>query len=155
MIAFAVATELQQRGENVDRLILWITPAPGYARGNIFGIPASQRMIRQLRSLSRHLGMADLNLRTLREVVRHEYLEYRIFRAMDSFQPAQPFRGRIVLARTAQSRGSWDTDPHLGWAQLASEGVETHTLPGNHDTWLIEHADVFGDLLDHCLSAPG
>lgn len=154
MIGFAVAAELQRRGEEVAQLILWITPAPGYSRGRAFGLPAYRRMSQQLKALYRHLSIADLNTRTLREVIQHEYIEYRIFRAMDQFQPTRPFQGQIVLARTAESRGSWDTDRTLGWGGFASGGVQVHDLPGNHDTWLVDHAEVFGDLLDACLRQP-
>ena len=118
-------------------------------------MPVLKRMAQQLRSLCRHLDPGDLNPRTLRDVIRHEYIEYCIFRAMDRFVPARPFQGQIILARTAENRGEWDTDRNLGWGDLACGGVQVQDLPGNHDTWLVEYAEAFGDLLDACLAVPG
>lgn len=151
LLAFALATELQRRGEEVKTLILWITPAPGYGNGAVFGRSAIYRVINQLRALLGHAQLADLNLRTLSELVKHEYLEYRIFRAMDTYQTNATFSGEIVLARCVENRKAWDTDLALGWGERATSGARVHKLSGNHDTWLIDHTEAFGDFLNSCL----
>jgi surfactin synthase thioesterase subunit len=151
LLAFALATELQRRGEEVKTLILWITPAPGYGNGAVFGRSAIYRVINHLRALLGHAQIADLNLRTLSELLKHEYLEYRIFRAMDTYQTNAIFSGEIVLARCVENRKAWDTDLALGWGERATSGARVHKLSGNHDTWLVDHTEAFGDFLNSCL----
>jgi surfactin synthase thioesterase subunit/acyl carrier protein len=152
LAAFAVASELQRRGEEVVKLILWITPAPHYGNGAVFGKMAIFRVIDQMKTLARHLQVADINLRTLLEIVKHEYIEFCIFRAMDKFSPTQKFDGEIIVARTVENRKSWDTDLAMGWGELATGGSKVHKLPGNHDNWLVDYSGEFGDFLDSCLS---
>ncbi|MEN8109169.1 MAG: amino acid adenylation domain-containing protein, partial [Pseudomonadota bacterium] len=100
-VALEVARTLQQRGEEVAQLVLWITPAPGFRRGVMFGKPALTRVLHQLRYQMVPELIADLTLRTLREAIRHARIEYRIFRAMDLYMPAGRFEGPIDLVRTA------------------------------------------------------
>jgi hypothetical protein len=95
--------------------------------------------------------MSDINLHTLREISRHEYIEYSIFQAMDKYLPSTSFQGDLILARTGESMGEWDTDKELGWGGYISSGIEIRNLPGNHDTWLVEHAQEFGEVLNSCL----
>jgi amino acid adenylation domain-containing protein len=151
LIGFAIATELQRRGEEVAQLILWITSAPGYKQPNRFGLPALARVVQQLKAFYRSLSMSDINLHTLREISRHEYIEYSIFHAMDKYLPSASFQGSLILARTGESMGEWDTDKELGWGKYISSSIEIRNLAGNHDTWLAEHAQQFGKVLNSCL----
>jgi amino acid adenylation domain-containing protein len=148
LIAFAIATELQRRGEKVEKLILWITPAPGYGNGAVFGKSAFFRVVDQMKTLLRNIQMADVSLKTLRRIVKHEYIELRIFRSMDSYLPDSKFNGKILFARTVENRKPWDTDLAMGWGNLATDGCRVHQLRGNHATWLVKHADEFGAFLD-------
>ncbi len=138
LIGFALANELQRRGEKVAQLILWITAAPGYLQEGFFSQSALVRVVRQLKAFYRNLAMNDINLHTLREISRHEHIEYTIFRAMDKYQPAGSYTGDLILARTGESMGDWDTDLKLGWGNYISGGIEIHNLQGNHDTWLVD-----------------
>jgi hypothetical protein len=104
-----------------------------------------------MKTLALHLQVADINLRTLLEIVKHEYIEFCIFRAMDKFSPTQKFDGEIIVARTVENRKSWDTDLAMGWGELATGGSKVHKLPGNHDNWLADYAGQLGDFLDSCL----
>ena len=50
-----------------------------------------------------------------------------------------PFEGKVTLFRAALSLGSdLATDPTMGWSRLALNGVEVHTVPGNHVAVLSE-----------------
>ena len=148
---YAIARELQRRGHEVARLILWITPAPGYGQGAVFGKRPARRFFKHLRSLINRLRLAHLNWPTLKEILRHETIEYNLFKAMDQYDGSQRFAGEIVLVRTGERRGPWDNDRALGWGGFTTGGVQVHDVPGDHDSWLVDHADGFGDLLDACL----
>ena len=151
LVAFEVARMLQQRGEEVAQLALWITPAPGFQRGAVFGKSAFTRVLHLLRYQMAPELIADLNLRTLREAIRHARIEYRIFRAMDRYKPACRFEGSINLVRTAEHGFGMNADRTLGWGEHASGGVQVHVVPGNHDTWLLQFASEFGDVLEKIL----
>ena len=58
------------------------------------------------------------------------------------------FDGDILLARTVENRKPWDHDLAMGWGALSNGEVRVHELKGNHDTWLTDYTDEFGDLLD-------
>lgn len=150
-VAFEVARVLQQRGEEVAQLVLWITPAPGFRRGVVFGKSAITRVLQQLKYQMGPELIADLNLRTLREASRHARIEYRIFRAMDRYKPAGRFEGPISLVRTVEHCFGANADRALGWGEHASGGVQVRDVPGNHDTWLLQFASEFGSVLEEIL----
>ena len=150
-VAFEVARQLQQRGEEVKQLVLWITPGPGFRRGVVFGKSAIKRVLHQLKYQLATEIIAELNLRTLREAIRHSRIEYRIFRAMDIYRPAGRFEGPVSFLRTAEHNFGGDTDRALGWGEHATGDVEVRDIPGNHDTWLVRHAREFGDTLEKIL----
>ena len=150
-VAFEVAKALQQRGEEVAQLVLWITPAPNFRRGVVFGKSAFTRVLHQLKYQMAPELIADLNLRTLREAIRHARIEYRIFRAMDLYKPADRFDGPINLVRAAEHRFGANADRALGWSEHATGGVQVQDVPGNHDTWLLQFANEFGNILENIL----
>ena len=150
-VAFEVARILQQRGAEVAQLVLWITPAPGFRRGVVFGKSAIMRVLLQLKYQMAPELIADLNLRTLREATRHARIEYRIFRAMDRYKPAGRFEGPINLVRAAEHRFGANADRALGWGEHVSGDVQVQDVPGNHDTWLVQFASEFGDALEKIL----
>jgi hypothetical protein len=117
----------------------------------VFGKSAITRVLHQLKYQMGPELIADLNLRTLREASRHARIEYRIFRAMDQYKPAGRFEGPIYLIRTAEHRFGANVDRTLGWGEHASGGVQVRDVPGNHDTWLLQYASEFGDILEKIL----
>jgi surfactin synthase thioesterase subunit len=150
-VAFEVARALQQRGAEVAQLVLWITPAPGFRRGVVFGKSAIVRVLQQLKYQLAPELIADLNLRTLHEATRHARIEYCIFRAMDRYKPAGRFEGPINLVRTAEHRFGAHVDRALGWGEHVSGDVQVQDVPGNHDTWLLQFASEFGKTLEQIL----
>ena len=44
----------------------------------------------------------------------------------------QPFQGRVILLRARAHRGQGVLDRAMGWNALATEGVTTHRIPGDH-----------------------
>ncbi len=72
-------------------------------------------------------------------------------RAMQNYKP-QPYRGRITLFLVSQPRIRSFPDPRMGWAELASDGVELHVIPGDHHAMLKEPTvRILAAKLDACL----
>jgi amino acid adenylation domain-containing protein len=65
----------------------------------------------------------------------------------------RPFAGRICLFRaTERPAGAGETDPELGWSDLARGGIEIYNVPGRHSRLLLRPAvQVVADRLRTCL----
>jgi len=44
----------------------------------------------------------------------------------------RPYSGRVTLFRAAKHDSQYGSDPKLGWAEVAKEGVDVHEVPGDH-----------------------
>ena len=132
--------------------ILWITPLPGCA-GGFFGKPASVRVARMFRHQLAPALLADPGPSTLRSVWQHAAIEFRIFRAVDRYRPRRDFRGTIDFLRTERHRYPEASDATRGWGSVATGGATVRQVPGDHDTWLTQHAARFGEVLDELLAA--
>jgi thioesterase domain-containing protein/acyl carrier protein len=64
----------------------------------------------------------------------------------------QPYRGRATLFRASEEAAADSQDLTLGWEELATEGVDLHWVPGNHQTMVAEpHVQVLAKQLRACL----
>ncbi|MEO6337639.1 MAG: amino acid adenylation domain-containing protein [Verrucomicrobiota bacterium] len=64
----------------------------------------------------------------------------------------RPYPQKVVLFNAREQDPAQVVDPLYGWPGLASE-IEVHTIPGNHDTILMEpHAGVLAHELAACLA---
>jgi FkbH-like protein len=85
--------------------------------------------------------------------------EYHNLRAAEAYRISRPasFSGdiRVVLASESIFDGvSPDLDPRLGWAKLATGGVQIFRVPGNHLSMLQEpHVNALADALQQILTA--
>jgi thioesterase domain-containing protein len=64
----------------------------------------------------------------------------------------KPYPGRVVLLRTKSLGRSYPTDLTAGWGKLVPQ-IEVHELPGEHLTFLTEHAGVVAEHIGTCLRA--
>jgi thioesterase domain-containing protein len=122
LVAFEMARQLAEAGEQVPVVVLIEAPAPDgsgeaddgghYLRVNNFGGPTVMRA---------HDRMSDAELRYVR--------------AMDRYA-GRPYDGHVcvVKATDRRARGSGD----MGWSRLVSS-VEVHEVPGDHSTLLTTH----------------
>jgi aspartate racemase len=64
----------------------------------------------------------------------------------------RPYAGRPILF-VARDRGvEEDADPQFGWGGLASDGMEIHEVPGDHNTMFGEpHVQIMAQRLQACL----
>ena len=176
LIAFEMARQLRQDGQEVSPLLLLDThlPDPGLAPERMsprqllaalalqLGIEPEKLAAEQERlgdgdaagqlqpllARTHEIGAvpADFRLEDLRRI-------YGVFlanlRAAAAYRP-QPFDGRILLFRARDG-----ADPHL-WRPLVAGGLEVVDVPGDHYSMLREpHLDTLASRLQERLMEPG
>ena len=68
------------------------------------------------------------------------------------FYRARPYPKKIILFNAEEQDPAMVIDPLYGWPSLAAK-IEVHTVPGNHDTILMEpHAKVLAQKFAACLA---
>jgi len=153
LVAFEVAKQLQAMGEQVARLVIWLVAAP-----QLFSKPSKLRVLRGvaqhfLNWISRQDDKRP-RWRDLMLVLRHEYIEFCIFNAIESYRPVTRFQGSAFLARHYLPGYPEYEEESLGWKHLVSSDVTVHALPGKHESWLEVYSEEFGRLLDRILLEP-
>jgi thioesterase domain-containing protein len=179
VVAFEMAQQLQRRGENVARLVVFDSQALGHAAvpewveqalmmltltdnlEKIFGKKLKIPM-EQLRSLAfgEQVGYV-LNLAREAEMPSpdeapqiRQLLE--LFRtnqqASRRYQP-QPYSGSLTLFTAAERIVPGSRDPSLGWANLVGGNLDIHQVSGTHFTMLQEpYVEVLAKQLKTCLN---
>jgi amino acid adenylation domain-containing protein len=153
-VAFEIALQLQKMGKDVECLVLWIPPPLRPAGGRALSRSVPARMMRQFRHLFSKGSLMKMDWRGMSVLMKHEYLEYQIFGALDSYTPKSKYDGRISLIRTEVSPAiSYDINQE--WRDLSTLGAELHVVPGNHDNWLDDHMKEFSDVVSSSLLGGG
>ena len=146
-VAFELALQLQKQGEEVACLVMWIPPAMREASGFVLQRTAPFRFYKQLRQFVSAGSYRNLKPGTAALMLNHEYLDYKIFRAIDGYRPSDRFKGRITIIRTEASPPS-SRDLNKQWFEFTTEDGDVHVLPGHHGNWLEEHIDNFVEVLE-------
>ncbi|MBL4828117.1 MAG: AMP-binding protein [Spongiibacteraceae bacterium] len=139
-VAFEIARQLQEAGEKVQLLALMDAYAPGASkpsslRGWIYQY--RQRISWWFSNFSLRVNMFKVKTAKQSKAVERQYLRnirrQIKARAIREYRPC-PISGRGVLfkASDALNAPGFKTDAHLGWNNKFSEGVEVHTVPGDH-----------------------
>ena len=183
LVAFEMAQQLQRQGREVSLLALLDTAAPtpdveqaaeddaallaGFARVHNLHISSDElRRLEpdeQLNSVLARAGLRDslpteVEVKRLRKLLDTSRSNHR---AAARYVP-QTYPRRLTLFRSAEilpedvgdERFKIYEDPALGWAQLSSEPVDIHVIPGNHFTLLVEpHVRALAARLKTCLEA--
>ncbi len=150
-VAFEVALQLQRQGEEIGCLVLWMAPSVREAAGFVLHRTAPFRFAKQLRQFFSGGSFSHLSRATLPLQMQHEYIDYKIFRAIDRYLPSAPFRGRITIVRTAASPRS-AIDLNQQWFDHTTEGGDVHVVSGHHENWLDDHIDEFIAVLKTALN---
>ena len=117
------------------------------ASGFVLQRTAPFRFYKQLRQFVSAGSYRNLKPGTAALMLNHEYLDYKIFRAIDGYRPSDRFKGRITIIRTEASPPS-SRDLNKQWFEFTTEDGDVHVLPGHHGNWLEEHIDNFVDVLE-------
>jgi amino acid adenylation domain-containing protein len=162
LVAFEMAQQLQKAKHQVALLAMLDTPAPVAANKPSFCDGFRFILNTALRSVwpyvldyfyfitaadkhrGAHLAMLSPTIRPM----------LRVFQASSqaalSYIP-QLYSNRITLLRTKEQSNKAHRNPTMGWSELV-EGVEVHTVPGNHLTTLRQpHVQVLAEQLRVCL----
>ncbi len=156
IVAFEMAQQLHAQGQTVSLLGVFDTPAPGVGQK----LPLRSRLFAyssRFLQLKPSQGLARIKRRLLEKSLKNASGEkaYRwVYRTIGrSFPMAledmiyaqhhqeasgvyapEIYPGRIVLFRAQDQAISItaESDPRLGWGDLAIEGLEVHDIPGDH-----------------------
>ncbi|MGB8688993.1 MAG: alpha/beta fold hydrolase, partial [Microcoleus sp.] len=157
LVAFEIAQQLHQQGQEVSNLVMIDSFAPtadnsseidevslvadfASYTGNVVGkeFSVSVAELKQLNSeeqlqyilvQARKFGVLPLEIGS--EQIRHRLEVFKAnSQAMDRYIP-QPYLGRITFFCADESMKQ-NQDPSLGWASVAAGSITTHNIPGNH-----------------------
>jgi amino acid adenylation domain-containing protein len=165
-VAYAIAQELFEQGEEVALLALFDAPAPGYPNLSSKGARArffTQKIKKHLFNFSQQEGADGTFKNWLRwhaknglfksgfkmskvigkpiPLIKNDTLRL-MGRAVTNHKNSFDYPGFIAIFRPAnQARMRYpDPDPSLGWARIAQGGVEINEIPGGHTNFLKEPA---------------
>nr|WP_244224482.1 non-ribosomal peptide synthetase [Corallococcus sicarius] len=150
VVAFEMARQLEQQGEQVEQLVLidayafdqrpsedvgaeWIAARFVEFTARLLGLP-----VPELATLDRLLEMGR-STGVLPQGFGPEQLQalYRVYesnlRALWRYTPGR-YAGRVTLLRASETQVP--TGPDGGWDALADGGVEVHEIPGDHHSIL-------------------
>lgn len=154
-VAFDMALQLQRQGEEVACLVMWIPPPLRESNGFILKRSAPYMVARQLRYLITGGALRNSSTQALKVLVKHEYIEYLILRALSNYSPRGSFEGRVTIVRTEHSPILTSSDLNKPWADHSTGGAQVHVVPGTHETWFEDHLENFTQVLRDSLAEPG
>jgi thioesterase domain-containing protein len=154
-IAFEMAQQLRDQGEEVGLLALFDTYFVNWSRGTLmrklFRLPPSE-MIRIVVQKGRLWG------RIFVEPVQHLFLPRAIRPVREGLRVAareyvpRPYAGRIILFQADEKSLRDSLDPTCGWGALATGRFEIQQVPGDHNSMFAEpQAAVLAQQLAACL----
>ena len=114
MVAFEIALMLQRAGEPVANLAVWAVAAPGAQGLTSWRESTAMRLYYQLRSVLSQGTGALLSPSKWRRILKHELVEYRIFRAMCKYRPRGRYHGDLFLAPNSGQRLAVRREPSYG-----------------------------------------
>ncbi|MEH1952720.1 amino acid adenylation domain-containing protein [Nostoc sp.] len=175
IVAFEMAQQLQEQGEQVGILVMLDSCRPGYSWRASF----LKRIFLHLNNVVQQ-GPGYIWQKTMewsywrKQHLQNRYNRYlegvlhlpendKHLKSIDANTQAiseyifSPYLGRAILLRTEDQNRSETVgtqyDPQFGWGDLISGGLNTHYLPGSHLELLKEpHVQVLAEILRNCLT---
>jgi amino acid adenylation domain-containing protein len=162
LAAFEMAQQLRRLGEEVALLTLLDTPLPTSSILQDFreNKKLSTRILENIRHIV-HLNPTQLwpfLLNQARKAIgllypeisdsvgRSHYARVKIMEALLSYEP-QSYDGRATLFVCED----FDEDQILDWGNLVRD-LEIHRLPGNHHSYIRDHAPTMAEILKSCIN---
>ena len=157
LVAFEIAQQLHQQGQEVSQLVMIDSFAPtadnsseidevslvadfasytGNVVGQEFSVSVAElkqlnpeEQLQYILVQARKFGVLPPEIGS--EQIRHRLEVFKAnSQAMARYTP-QPYLGRITFFCADESMKQ-NQDPSLGWASFAAESIITHNIPGNH-----------------------
>ena len=156
-IAFEIAHQLRAQGEDVDRLVILDTFAPGFEPKRSFGQRvkrAAAKRLKRVRSTSTAPAPATAARARTRPAEAERVVE-RVKsssrRALRTYRP-EPVDVPVAVLSTESRRARVGGDTTLGWGALSARPPETHGIPGRHRAALDPpHVETLGAVLGSIL----
>lgn len=158
LVAYEIARQLTERGENVAFLALFDT-APGHVK------PQTSSLLKSLRRPTRKFIFSDLP-RGVYKGIRRRWRGLRVpnslkkvffanTRAAEAYA-LRPYKGKITLFRATEKSLRAASNPYAAWRDLAMGGLEFQDIPGDHYGVLVEpQVGVFAERLKACIEEAG
>jgi amino acid adenylation domain-containing protein len=159
VLALEIARQLQKQGETVGLLLIWETPRTGFFERNMFksALHFAKRATQSFASgdlpsviRERLLNQTETAAPLTEEQQQHLYIFDSFWEAIQKFHNPDKFQGRIQFIRTEKQYEHYH-DTSYGWNELATDGIELHTVPGDHGSYFKEHMNVFGETVRQLL----
>ncbi len=176
VIAFEIAQQLREKGEEVEMLLLMESVLPSSMIYRYFqALTLKNSLVRKWRNqrmMVQRLLHHARNLPRMASERRFQYLLEKVgnvkkLRAENKTQnetkqmkknyqrtlfryTPEPYSGRITLLVAEDEP---HTDPYLGWETLAKGGIDVHKIPGDHISHLEVHYKATAKQLKACLDA--
>jgi thioesterase domain-containing protein/acyl carrier protein len=148
ILALEIAHQIQACGEQVGLLVLWETPRTGFFErdwcGSVLHIALrlGQALARgDLRALATRIGPRILSA----EETRHLDIYNSYWTAIRRYIPPKYF-GAITIIR-AQKQHRFYKDVTFGWDRIATQGIEVHSVPGDHYSYFTKFFSEFTGVL--------
>ena len=163
-VAFEIAQQLREQGQQVTLLALLDTPRPARRNPLNRGIRRFQRLAYRGRRFAHHMR----NLLVLRPGEHPRYVLEKAGIVKKLMTPDPPVRqanhratrryvvqaypGRISLFLPNETPVRASRDSRLAWRELAAGGLEVYMVPGDQVSMLREpHVQVLAQRLQDCL----
>ena len=182
LVAFEIARQLDEQGQNIALLAILDTPAPGY---HIHATdPGSSKLSQLLNRAFFHVaklfklslqeqlsylkgrilwhmkeGKLNFGYKFYLRYITRSLQELRILKISAANHQArngyvvQSYRGQITLFQATQRPAGFDNEPELGWGKLAKGGVNCYEIPGLHTDMMEEpQVKIVADKLQYHLN---
>jgi amino acid adenylation domain-containing protein len=125
----------------------WRKPAELGLRGRLkYFVGRSRKFALEVASVS-YLKETPPNNDELKEMWHAEVLRTGYLRCLFRYRP-KPYARRVtMLVNETDARGN----PKPGWRRLAAGGLEIHTVPGDHFSYIRDHVKDVAEKLRDCL----
>ena len=150
LVAYEMARQLTEQGEEVPLVVLVDTPAPGAMPGKTEGYAeildyllgdqlnldqavmsglAPEDQLDYVFEVARSSNRVDVLPPTFGVPMLNTWLAHQD--AMHAYQPV-PYDGRVIFFRPTEIMKLHNMNMHLPWIDLVRGGIEIHRVPGNH-----------------------
>lgn len=145
MIAYEVAIQLVNSGDNIEKLIMFDTfgpnldlkayssniPKPMFTRLKASIVRRVEGLLMKIKTtIFRSLGL-QVPLKTLLvEIERKNY------QALWKYFPKVVFKGNLHLIRSKSELTGWYSDPVMGWKDIIKGEIKTYEIEGTHENFI-------------------
>ncbi len=174
VIAFEMARQLSEQGQEIGILALFDTRSPLYFQSlpfrdwlslhliNLSGLKPKDKLTYFVNGVNERFNKIIYSVKkilkkilfpTNQQPITQEVPFYTVCeQAVRNYTP-QIYSGKIILFRSCEQPWWVAGDRLLGWTKLASAGVEVYDIPGQHNSIVRANVHLLAEKLKKCLSA--